>query len=163
MSTVASLVVGADGATTLGGKSRGISSTADRTVFIERRKSFDVIIIGGQTARVEPYASTPVPLVILSRSSINPIPENPSAHMWNLEPAQAIKRANQEFGGKILIEGGTNLLTQMFSEKLIEEFFLTITPVQGGENYINWREILNQFEFVEQSKLDETVFYHAFR
>ncbi|CAB4863742.1 MAG: hypothetical protein F2786_02915 [Actinobacteria bacterium] len=163
MSTVASLVVGADGATTLGGISRGVSSLVDRAVFIERRKTFDAIIIGGNTARIEPYSSTPVPLVILSRSSVNPVPENPSAHVWNLEPSQAIKRADLEFGGNILIEAGANLISKMLSENLIEEFYLTITPVLGGENIVNWHKILDHFEFVKQSELEETVFYHATR
>jgi riboflavin biosynthesis pyrimidine reductase len=163
MSTVASLVVGADGATTLGGLSRGVSTSVDRKAFIERRKTFDVIIIGGNTARTEPYTSTPVPLVILSRSNVNPVPLNPKAQIWNLEPSQAIQRASREFGSNILIEAGADLITKLLNEKLIDEFFLTITPVLGGENIINWHEILDQFEFVKQSELEETVFYHAFR
>lgn len=163
MSTVASLVVGADGATTLRGTSSGISTTADRRVFIDRRKTFDVIMIGGNTARTEPYSSTPVPLVIISRSYVNPVSENPKAHLWNLTPAQAIERAGQEFGDKILIEAGASLMTKMLNENLIEEFFLTLTPVVGGENIVDWQIFLDHFTFIEESKLDETIFYHAFR
>jgi len=68
MSTCASLVVGADGSTSKAGSSRGVGSSADRSVFLARRAEFDVIIIGGNTARNEPYTRTPVALVVLSRS-----------------------------------------------------------------------------------------------
>lgn len=162
MSTSASLVVGADGSTTVSGTSQGVSSLADRSVFLTRRKEFDVIIIGGNTARTEPYARTPVPLVVLSRSGVNPVPENPTAHIWNIDPAQAIERASKEFGENILIEAGASLITEMLNGGLINEFFLTVTPFQGGENIVNWLAILGNFQFVDKSELEGTLFYHAF-
>jgi len=64
MSTIATLVVGRDGSTTKDATSRNISSSADRASFLNRRRQVDVIIIGGNTARSEPYSRTPVPLLI---------------------------------------------------------------------------------------------------
>ena len=162
MSTAASLVVGADGSTTVNGTSQGVSSLADRSVFLTRRKEFDVIIIGGNTARTEPYERTPVPLVVLTRSGVNPVPENPKAHIWSMEPALAIERASKEFGENILIEAGASLISEMLDGDLIDEFFLTVTPIQGGENVFNWLAILDNFQFVEKRQLEGTLFYHAF-
>ncbi|MSO43208.1 MAG: hypothetical protein EXQ76_03135 [Candidatus Planktophila sp.] len=161
MSTCACLVVGADGSTTKGGSSRGVGSSADRSVFLARRAQFDVIIIGGNTARNEPYARTPVPLVVISRSDANPVADNPKAHIWNTTPALAIGRARQEFGPRILIEGGVAFINELLADRLIDEFFLTVTPEREGENLFDWREILNHFSNFKESQVDETLFFHA--
>ena len=161
MGTSASLVVGADGSTTKFGSSRGVSSSADRSAFLKRRRGFDAILIGGNTARTEPYNSSPVPLIVISRSMINPLPENPQVHFWNTTPAQAITRARQEFGPRILIEGGGALITELLADRLIDEFFLTVTPERGGENIFDWRQVLNHFSHFNESKVDQTLFFHA--
>lgn len=162
MSTSASLVVGVDGSSTKFGSSRGVSSKADRTVFLERRRSFDAILIGGNTARTEPYSYSPVPLIVISRSTINPLPENPNVHIWNITPAQAISRAHTEFGERILVEAGVGMIKELLADKLIDEFFLTVTREQDGENYIDWNEILRSFEHCEKSEIDATLFFHAY-
>lgn len=162
MSISASLVVGADGSTTKSGSSRGVTSRADRTVFLERRRSFDAILIGGNTARSEPYSFSPVPLIVISRSSTNPLPENPNVHLWNTTPAQAIIRARIEFGKRILVEAGVEIIKELLADTLIDEFFLTVTREQDGENYIDWREILNSFAQCDRSEIDETLFFHAY-
>jgi riboflavin biosynthesis pyrimidine reductase len=161
MSTSASLVVGADGSTTKAGLSSGVGSAADRSVFLARRRQFDLILIGGNTARTEPYTATPIPLVVLSRTDIEAIADNPKAQQWNLSPSQAIARAHNEFGPRILIEGGPSLMRELLEAELIDDFFLTITEVQGGENPIDWRAILNHFTSVEKSEVDGTLFFHA--
>jgi riboflavin biosynthesis pyrimidine reductase len=162
MSTSASLVVGVDGSTTKFGSSRGVSSKADRTVFLERRRRFDAILIGGNTARSEPYNFSPVPLIVISRSTINPLPENLNMHLWNTSAAQAISRARSEFGERILVEAGVGIVKELLAEKLLDEFFLTVTPEKDGENIINWKEILSKFEHVEKSEIDTTLFFHAY-
>lgn len=161
MSTSASLVVGADGSTSKGGSSGGVSSAADRSVFLARRREFDLILIGGNTARTEPYASTPIPVVVLSRSKVHAIANNPKAHFWNLSPSQALVRAQNEFGPRILVEGGPSLMRELLEAELIDDFFLTVTEVQGGENAIDWQEIINHFAFVEKNEVDGTRFFHA--
>lgn len=161
MSTSASLVVGVDGSTTKFGSSRGVTSKADRTVFLERRRGFDAILIGGNTARNEPYCFSPVPLIVISRSTINPLPENPHVHVWNTTAAQAINRARIEFGERILVEAGGKIIKELLAEKLIDEFFLTVTTERDGENFIDWNEILHRFEHCEKSEIDTTLFFHA--
>ncbi len=162
MSTSASLVVGADGSTTKFGSSSGVSSAADRSAFLKRRRSFDAILIGGNTARTEPYGSSPVPLIVISRRMINPLPENPQVRLWNTTPAQALGLARIEFGKRILVEAGVGMLKELLDDKLIDEFFLTVTREQGGENYINWSKILKSFAHCEKSEVDGTLFFHAY-
>ena len=161
MSTSASLVVGADGSTTKAGSSGGVSSKADRSVFLARRQEFDLILIGGNTARTEPYSTTPIPVVILSRSDIHAIAHNPKAHVWNTSPSDALVRARVEFGPRILVEGGPSLMSELLEAGLIDDFFLTVTQVQGGENAFDWQEMLNHFTSVEKSEVDGTLFFHA--
>jgi riboflavin biosynthesis pyrimidine reductase len=161
MSTSASLVVGVDGSASKAGTSGGVSSKADRSLFLARRREFDLILIGGNTARTEPYLTTPIPVVVLSRSAISPISKNPKAHVWNLSPSQALVRAGSEFGPRILVEGGPALMRELLDAGLIDDFFLTVTEVQGGENKIDWQEILNHFTFVEKNEVDGTLFFHA--
>lgn len=50
------------------GRSRGISSPADRDVFLRMRRACDVILVGAGTVRAEDYARTSVPIAVLSRS-----------------------------------------------------------------------------------------------
>lgn len=161
MSTAASLVVGSDGSTTKGGSSQGVSSAADRRVFLHRRALADVIIIGGNTARTEPYAFTPVPLVVVSRSSLNPVDKNSKAHIWSTSPAEAIARARIEFGPEILIEAGPAIIFELLADNLIDGLFLSVTSEIKGENLIDWKALLSFFPHSEKSQVDETIFFHA--
>lgn len=161
MGTSASLVVGADGSTTKFGSSSGVSSSADRSAFLKRRRGFDAILIGGNTARTEPYNSSPVPLIVISRSTINPLPENPQVHFWNTTPAQALSRGRAEFGERILVEGGVAMISELLADALIDDFFLSVTSEQDGENSCDWSQILNSFAHCEKSEIDGTLFFHA--
>lgn len=161
MSVVATLVVGLDGSTTLQGRSAGVSSVQDRNVFLNRRRLVDVIIIGGNTARIEPYAKTPVPLVVISRSSKNPVRENPLAQMWNCSPADAVEKAKAIFGENIFIEGGISMINELVENNLIDQIELTVTPATGGENKIDWKLLLAKFKYTTMTQIQETKFYSA--
>ncbi len=140
----------------------GISSKADREIFLNRRRHVDVIIIGGNTARNESYRRTPVPLIICSRSSINPVAENPIAQIWNCSPAEAIEKARKLFGENILIEGGPKMIMDLVDKEKIDQLELSQTQVTGGENIIDWQLLLTKFKRVEVKKIDDTDFYSAF-
>lgn len=161
MGISASLVVGRDGSTTLGNNSAGVSNHADRLDFLARRRSFDCIIIGGNTARSEPYSKTPVPLVIISRSSIHPLPENPQAYLWNTSLVAAIAKAKSLYGENILIEGGPMLVNELLRQDSIDDLYLTITPHAGGSNIFDWESALEKFAHVQIHEIDGTKFYHA--
>ena len=161
MSVVATLVVGSDGSTSKESRSAGVSSPEDRKAFLKRRREVDVIIVGGNTARHEPYNRTPVPLVVISRSLVNPVQGNHLALFWNCSPAAAVEKARSLFGEKILIEGGISMINDLLSHNLIDQLELSVTPVTGGDDPIDWQALLNRFAHHTHTHVDGTDFYVA--
>jgi riboflavin biosynthesis pyrimidine reductase len=161
VSIVATLVVGADGSTSKESRSAGVSSASDRQVFLQRRREVDCIIIGGNTARHEPYNRTPVPLVVVSRSLVNPVQGNHLALLWNCSPVQAVEKARAQFGPTILIEGGFSLINDLIEHNILERIELSVTPATGGDNRIDWKELLKRFKKSQSREVDGTTFYSA--
>ena len=161
MSIVATLVVGSDGSTSKESRSAGVSSVADRQVFLQRRREVDCIIIGGNTARHEPYNRTPVPLVVISRSLVNPVQGNHLALLWNCSPVQAIEKARRQFGDKILIEGGITMINELIDHGVIDQLELSVTPASGGDEQIDWKELLASFSHCTSREVEGTTFYSA--
>ena len=159
MSIVATLVVGSDGSTSKESRSAGVSSVADRQVFLQRRREVDCIIIGGNTARHEPYNRTPVPLVVISRSLVNPVQGNHLALLWNCSPEQAVKKARIQFGDKILIEGGISMINELIDHGVIDQLELSVTPASGGDERIDWKELLARFSHCTSREVEGTTFY----
>jgi len=156
MAVIATLVVGADGATLKAGSSMGVTSAADRARFLTNRKLADCILIGGNTARSEPYLKTPVPLVVVSRGDINPLAANPQAHLWNLSPVLALDKAIATFGPRINIEGGASLIIELIAARRIDVLELSITTAIGGEKPIDIEDLLHNFSTISESAVDQT-------
>lgn len=156
----ANLVIGADGSTTLDGSSRGLSFEADRRRFHQLRGEFDVILVGGNTARNEPYAKTPIPLIVLTHG---PLPQriagNPLAQAWEQALNQALPRARETFGD-VLIEAGPSLVRQGLEEGLISELFLTISDTTSGENLIEISDFLSEMVELSRERLTGGLFLH---
>jgi riboflavin biosynthesis pyrimidine reductase len=161
VSIVATLVVGSDGSTSKESRSAGVSSVADRQVFLQRRREVDCIIIGGNTARQEPYNRTPVPLVVISRSLVNPVQGNHLALLWNCSPVQAVEKARRQFGDKILIEGGLTMINELIDHGVIDQLELSVTPASGGDERIDWKELLARFSHCTSREVEGTTFYSA--
>jgi riboflavin biosynthesis pyrimidine reductase len=161
VSIVASLVVGSDGSTSKDSRSAGVSSSADRQLFLQRRREVDCIIIGGNTARHEPYNRTPVPLVVISRSLVNPVQGNQLALLWNCSPVQAVEKARSQFGENILIEGGITMINELIDHAVIDQLELSVTPAAGGENCIDWKDLIAKFAHYQSREVDGTYFYSA--
>ena len=161
MAVFASLVVGSDGSTTKGGNSRGIASGVDRTAFLTRRRSADFILIGGQTARSEPYHRSPVPVVIASRSMINALADNRLAHWWKLSPTAAIAKGIKEFGSNVLVESGPAIINELIENKVLDGIYLSVTSVVGGEYPIDIEKLLGNFQEVNREVIDGTTFITA--
>jgi len=160
---IATLVVGSDGSSAKDGKSRGVTSTLDRARFLERRRKVDAILIGGNTARTEPYRKTPVPVVVISTSMINSLADNRQAYWWNASPSEAIERARRLFGSTILVEAGTSIILELLSLNLIDRLELSVTTVTGGEDRIDIQQMLSHFTSVTSENEGETTFYTATR
>jgi riboflavin biosynthesis pyrimidine reductase len=161
MAVFATLVVGSDGSTAKNGSSRAIASGADRGEFLARRRSADFILIGGATARCEPYHRTPVPVVVVSHSMVNALADNRSAQWWNCTPIQALERGIKMFGGDVLVEAGANLIFQLIEQRALDGIYLSVTPESGGENRINYQELLEKFSEVTHREVDGTQFFTA--
>lgn len=154
----ANLVVGSYGATTLNGRSAGLSSAKDRNRFHAMRAEFDVIVIGGKTAITEPYQKTPIPLVVVSHNPLIPesLTTNPMLYWWQISPAAAIAKCLAEFGSRVLIEGGPNFLIAALPK--ITEFAITQTKISGGENRLELAKLLREFALISEEGLSEEIF-----
>ena len=161
MAVFASLVVGSDGSTAKGGNSRGITSGVDRTAFLARRRSADFLLIGGETARTEPYHRTPVPVVISSRSMINSLADNRLAHWWNLSPTAALAKGVKKFGDNVLVESGPSLIDELLLNQALDGIYLSITAVTGGENPIDIAALLGNFVEIDRQEVEGTQFIEA--
>ena len=163
MTVTVTLVVGADGSTSKSGNSAGVSSAADRSAFLARRRTADCILIGGNTARTEPYHRTPVPVVVLSKSLINPLADNRLAHCWNLSPVKAVERATTTFGPDIHIEAGASIIRELLNANLVDALELSITDVTGGDDVIDISELLSHFSNQSEKTFSGTRFISARR
>ncbi|MEI6648345.1 MAG: dihydrofolate reductase family protein [Actinomycetes bacterium] len=135
----ANLVLGMDGATTKNGSSKGLSSRTDRARFHEIRSMADLILIGGQTARSEPYESTPVPLIVISRSPSAPhrASANPMSRTLDIEPAHLITTLDREKYPRILVEGGYALMHALLLDRALDGIYLTLAEVLGDSTRID--------------------------
>ena len=159
MAVIASLVLGADGSSTLHGNSAAISTPIDRERFLARRRLCDVIIVGGRTARADGYLTTPVPLVIISHSRPDLLDKNPKAHWWMMPATEAIARAKREFGPTVCVEGGITMISELLEAGDISKLELSVSPRTGGENKIDREKLISYFEKVEKELVVETLFY----
>ena len=159
---VANLVIGSDGSTSKNGRSIGLSSQADRARFHEIRSKSNAILIGGETARREPYKKTPVPLFIVTHSHVRLQPKNQLAKQLNMDPIAAISEIEKFFEGKndvqLLVESGPKLLQLLIDNKKINKLFLTINHAMTGENKIDIENLLKNFNLTSREKIDSDEF-----
>jgi riboflavin biosynthesis pyrimidine reductase len=165
MSVLANLVLGSDGSTSLDGSSKSLSSAEDRRRFHEVRAQASVILIGGNTARTEPYAQTPVPLVVITRSGEIPesVRANPKTNVWELDPISAVEKALKEFGGTVLVEGGIRLVQELLLANQIDELYLTLSKISGGENVYDLSALTREFTVESSEKIDGETFLKLIR
>jgi riboflavin biosynthesis pyrimidine reductase len=165
MSVLANLVLGSDGSTSLDGSSKSLSSAEDRRRFHKLRAQASVILIGGNTARNEPYAQTPVPLVVITRSGEIPesVRANPNTHIWELDPISAVDKASKEFGESVLVEAGMSLIQELLVANKIDELYLTLSKISGGENVYDLSALTREFTVESSEKIDGETFLKLIR
>jgi riboflavin biosynthesis pyrimidine reductase len=159
----ANLIVGKDGSTSISGSSTPLSTQEDRERFQALRLKNDLILIGGNTARREPYKKTPIPLYILTHTKVRLQPKNQLAKQFSLSAKELISEIGSKFeSGKevinLLVEAGPSLLTQMISDSLIDQFYLTINLELTGDNQISISDLTCSFELVESEVVGSCEF-----
>lgn len=162
--TSANLIVGADGSTTLANSSMGLSTDEDRRRFHELRSKNDLILIGGNTARREPYKRTPIPLYILTHTKVRLQPKNQLAKQFALSPVEMINELKSSFNSEqsgpinLLVEAGPALLKQMIDEGLIDNLYLTINQEKTGDNQIVLTQLTKGFELIKRENISPCDF-----
>jgi riboflavin biosynthesis pyrimidine reductase len=152
---LANLLIGRDGSTTLAGRSKGLSSPEDRRRFHELRKSADFILVGGNTARNEPYSVTPAPLIVITHGELpQELKSNPLARAVNAPLSEVLNALE----GNIVIEAGPALLVAAIKDALVDELHLTITNLTPNENKISIEELTLGYEKISQEDVGEESF-----
>lgn len=154
----ANLVLAANGATTIGGRSAPLSSGGDRARFHALRAEADLIVIGGRTARAEPYEKTPCELIVTSRGNdLGRASANPLARLSNLPITELLPILRRD-GQRVLIEAGASLLSEAIHACEVDELFITRAARPGDGDYFSEELITNNFELVEEESSDEDRF-----
>jgi riboflavin biosynthesis pyrimidine reductase len=162
--TSANLIVGKDGSTTLNGSSMGLSTDEDRRRFHDLRSRNDLILIGGNTARREPYQRTPIPLYIITHSKLRLQPKNKVVKQFSMEAAQLIAEIRTTFNSeqitpiKVLVEAGPTLLMEMISQGLVDNLYLTINRERTGEQPIDLRDLTKDLKLISREQVGSCDF-----
>ena len=148
---VLNMVASADGRAALDGRSAPLSLPGDREVFHLLRAQADAILVGAGTVVTEGYRRVtkndelrarrvaaglePEPiLAIVARSP--ELPEfDPAARpvVYTGDPADALADLRATHGARcVLAEGGPRLNARLFAAGLVEELFLTLSPLIAG-------------------------------
>ncbi len=163
---VANLVIDQSGFTAINGKSRKLSTRLDRLLFHYLRSQSDVILIGANTARSEPYANHQIPVAVLTKSEN--FPESfftglPPIILKDLDLEGALASLRAQGYKVILCEGGTNLLYQLLDNNLIDVFFLTINMrAQGDSKKFDVKKLSHNLDLVDECQDPDGNFYQRF-
>ena len=159
MALIASLVVGSNGATSLHGKSSPLSTPSDRRRFLKRHRQAAAFIIGRQSALIESYGASRVPIFVFSRSSAaislpHPLMQQVTVNRSDL--GEISRSIEQRIEGDIVVEAGAALLTAMIQSEVIDILEISITPIAGDGNFIDIDDILRNFDCSEVVAEDGT-------
>ena len=163
----ANLIVGSDGSTTANNSSIGLSTDEDRLRFQQLRSKSDLILIGGNTARREPYKRTPVPLYILTHAKVRLQPKNQLAKQFSMGITDLFSEISNNFSPteitspiNLLVEAGPTLLQEMIDLSLINHLYLTKNLEKNGENKISIEKLTAPFKLVTSERVGSCEFMH---
>ena len=159
--------MGKDGSTTVNNSSIGLSTNEDRARFKQLRSKADLILIGGNTARREPYKKTPVPLFILTHAKVRLQPKNQLAKQFSMSITELLSKISNNFAPtesptsiNLLVEAGPILLQQMIDLSLIDNLYLTKNLEKDGENKISIENLIEPFKLITSERVESCEFMH---
>ena len=152
---VINMVASVDGRATLAGLTEPLSSPVDKAVFFALRTSVDAVLVGTGTLHAEQYGRIikrperqaqrvalglePEPLALILSRSGNvpsfPLLDDPDARPLiftgeEAEPRRALERLRAHHGVRtVLCEGGPRLNAGLLAAGVVDELFLTISPL----------------------------------
>lgn len=141
----ATLVIGSNGATSIAGTSRGLSTSGDRERFLQLRRSAAAILIGGATFRSEPYTKLRIP-VYVSSATLNPGEYDEPIRIFPLSPEDLLAKVSGEIDGPILVEGGAKFLAPLLTTGRIGTLYLTRTTREGDGDFWSIGEFLSEYQ-----------------
>lgn len=158
MTVIASLVVGSNGASSLEGRSHGLSTKADRARFLARHRSAAAFIIGKKSAAIESYSASHVPIFIFTRSTERLNLPHPLMQQVTVDRnlAEITQLIDLRIEGDIVVEAGASLLAALIDVGVIEILELSISPIAGDGDFINLAELLSTFEILSDLDVDGT-------
>ena len=77
------------------------------------------------------------------------------------EAEAAVEKAQKLYGENILIEGGITMINELLEHKILDGIELSVTPASGGDDRIDWKGLLAQFEHCKSLEVDGTTFFSA--
>jgi dihydrofolate reductase len=155
---IANLVVAANGATTVAGRSAPLSSASDRQRFHQIRSKARSIAIGGNTYRSEPYGKTKLPVLVATRQVPHEGESEGLVRFLNNSPAEVIGIALSEYGEPVLVEGGVNFLRPLIEKRLIDTFYLTRSRKSGDGDFLEPSLLNSNYEIVDSESIEENEF-----
>ncbi len=158
MTVIASLVVGSNGATSLDGRSHGLSTAPDRARFLQRHRGAAAFIIGKKSAAIESYARSSVPIFIFTRSTKRLELPHPLMQQVTVDRnlAEITQLIDLRIDGEIFVEAGVSLLSALIDVGVIEILELSICPIEGDGDFINIDELLSKFDITSDLDVDGT-------
>ena len=151
------MVASLDGRATLGGTSRALGGPQDLQMLLALRRRADALIVGPGTVRAEGYGPLPCPAVLVSRSFDLPweaglfaaegqrvlvytlAEREPPAVAADVETVaiEALRDVLADLRARgverLLCEGGPTLNRALLADGLLDELFLTLSPIVSGE------------------------------
>lgn len=157
MSVIATLNIGANGATTLGGSSRALSTSADRERFLALHRGAGAIVLGRNSAAHESYTAGACPIYLLTRDSAfeERTRKFQVVHI-GATLAAAMQKIVAENPSPIVVEAGPNLLLPLIAAGCIDEVQISLSPISGDDHFIDWQELMKDFEIVKDQMVDGT-------
>jgi riboflavin biosynthesis pyrimidine reductase len=158
MAVIATLVVGANNATTIGGSSVGLSTPPDRRRFLDLHRSASAIITGKTSAKKEDYSKTEVPIFIFSRDRTKLTLSHPQMEQIAIDNnlTEITRELGSRFEGEIVIEAGPELLHALVDAGAVDYLQLSIVPIEGDGNYLDLQLLMRDFSIESEEDIDGT-------
>ena len=158
MAVIASLVVGANHATSKDGSSRALSTPVDRERFLRRHRAASAFIIGKKSALAENYQGASVPIFVYSRSSTPLHFDHPLMQQITVDRnlRDITQLIDLRIHGDIVVEAGPSLLMALVEEGVVDILELSISPIEGDGDFIDVEKLLEYFAVESEEEVDGT-------